>query len=128
MRGYPSAPGGPGTIDASNLTQLLVFVTKPNADHVFEIDDIRAAEAYTPPTASVADAEPFFPLIDTFGQYRHKDWPGKVHSLKEIAERFQREKKELAELSQSADRDKYGGWKSGPPLKATGFFRVEQWW
>jgi len=132
MRGYPSAPGGPGTIDASNLTQLLVFVTKPNVDQVFEIEDIRATEAYTPPTASVADAEPFFPLIDTFGQYRHKDWPGKVHSLKEITERFQQEKKELAELLQPADRDKYGGWKSGPQLKATGFFRVEKyggkWW
>src|SRR6185369_17413104 len=50
MRGYPSSPGGPGTIDPANVTQLLIFVTKPSVGHVFEVDEIRSAETYTPPT------------------------------------------------------------------------------
>ncbi len=132
MRGYPVAPGGPGTVDAKNITQLLLFVNKPAASHAFEVQEIRATGSYTPPTASVADAEPFFPLIDTFGQYKHRDWPGKAHSLAELAERRAAEEKELAAQPGPAEWDQYGGWAGGPKLEATGFFRVGKhagkWW
>jgi len=132
MRGYPTTLGGPGTVDASNITQLLIFLNKPNTGHEFEVTDIRASGAYARPTASVADAEPFFPFIDTFGQYRHKDWPGKVHLLAELTERRDTETRELKEQPGPGDWDQYGGWKSGPQLQATGFFRVEKhrgkWW
>ncbi len=132
MRGYPVAPGGPGTIDPTNVTQLLVFVSKPSADHVFEITDVRATGAYTPPTAWVTDADPFFPFIDTFGQYRHKDWPGKTHSLADLAAKREAEAKELAQKPGPKDWDKYGGALTGPRLRATGFFRTEKvrgkWW
>ena len=132
MRGYPVAPGGPGTVDAKNITQLLLFVNKPAASHAFEVQEIRATGSYTPPTASVADAEPFFPLIDTFGQYKHRDWPGKAHSLAELAGRRAAEEKELAAQPGPAEWDQYGGWAGGPKLEATGFFRVGKhagkWW
>jgi len=132
MRGYPVTPGGPGTIDPKNITQLLLFVNKPDADHVFEVDDIRATGAYTSPTASVTDADPFFPLIDTFGQYKHRDWPGKVHSLAELTGRREAEAKELAAQPGPKAWDKFGGWAADPQLEATGFFRVEKyrgkWW
>jgi hypothetical protein len=132
MRGYPVTPGGPGTIDPKNITQLLLFVNKPDADHVFEVDDIRATGAYTPPTASVTDADPFFPLIDTFGQYKHRDWPGKIHSLAELRGRREAEAKELAAQPGPKAWDKFGGWAAGPQLEASGFFRVEKyrgkWW
>jgi hypothetical protein len=132
MRGYPVAPGGPRTVNPSNITQLVIFVNRPRADHLFEIDDIRAGGTYTPPTAWVSDADPFFPLIDTFGQYKHKNWPGKVHSLAELQQRCEEEAKELAARPGPGDWDKWGGWASGPQLKATGFFRTEKhhgkWW
>ena len=132
MRGYPVAPGGPGTVDPKNITQLLLFVNKPTASHAFDVVDIRATGTYTPPTASVTDAEPFFPFIDTFGQYRHHDWPGKVHSLAELTERRAAEAKELAVQLEPSDWDQYGGWKGGPQLAASGFFRAEKhrgkWW
>ncbi|MBI4323719.1 MAG: beta-agarase [Chloroflexi bacterium] len=132
MRGYPVAPGGPGTIDPAQVNQLLVFVPQPKAGHVFEIDNIRAEGSYTAPTATAADAEPFFPCIDTFGQYAHRDWPGKTHSLAELKQRREDESKELDAQPGLKDRDPYGGWESGPQLKATGFFRAEQcqgkWW
>ena len=73
MRGYPVGSGGTGTIDASRITQLVIFVSQPRADHLFEIRDIRATGAYQLPTAWVKDADQFIPFIDTFGQYRHKE-------------------------------------------------------
>ncbi len=132
LRGYPVSAGGPGTVNASNITQLLVFVSQPKADHVFEIDNLRAEGRYTPPTAWVTDADPYFPMIDTFGQYRHKDWPGKVHSLTELKQRREQEAQELAAAPGPKNWCEYGGWTAGPTLKATGFFRTEKyhgkWW
>jgi hypothetical protein len=132
LRGYPVTPRGPGTVDPKNLTQLLLFVNKPSASHRFEVEEIRATGVYTPPTASVTDAEPFLPFIDTFGQYKHGDWPGKLHSMTELAERRAAEAKELAAQPELPERDQYGGWAAGPKLASTGFFRVEKhqgkWW
>jgi hypothetical protein len=132
MRGTPVGPGGSGTVDPSRITQVLVFLGKPDADHAFEITSLRADGSYTPPTASTNDADPYFPFIDTFGQYRHRDWPGKVHSIEEMHVRRDGEAKELAAQPGPAEWDQFGGWKDGPQLKATGFFRTEKhegkWW
>jgi hypothetical protein len=124
--------GGPGTIDARNVTQLLFFVNRPKESQTFEVDDVRASGSYTAPTAWTSDAAPFFPFIDTFGQYKHKDWPGKVHSLAELQQRREAEAKELAAQPGPTAWNKYGGWAGGPQLQATGFFRTEKvngkWW
>ena len=132
MRGYPVKSGGPGSVNPKSITQLLVFLNKPQTNHTFEIYDIRAEGTYTKPTAWTTDAEPFFPFIDTFGQYKHKDWPGKTHSLSELIANREAEAKELLSNPGPADWDKFGGWRNGPQLKATGFFRVEKhrgkWW
>ena len=96
------------------------------------ISDVRAIGKYTAPTASVSDADPYFPFIDAFGQYRHKDWPGKVKSVEDLASRRDQETRELSSSPGPKDWDKYGGSASGPQLKATGFFRTEKvrakWW
>lgn len=130
MRGYPK--GTNGGIDPQNITQLLVFVSEPKAGHAFAVDTVRAAGSFTAPTASVQDADPYFPFIDTFGQYKHKDWPGKVHSVAELQERRAREDQELAAQPGPADWCQYGGWAAGPKREATGFFRTEKyrgkWW
>ena len=132
LRGYPVAPGGDRTIDPRNVTQLLIFLNQPNADHAFEIDDIRAEGVYTAPTAWVTDADPYFPLIDTVGQYSHKEWTGKVHSMDELKQRRESELIDLAARPGSSDWERFGGWNGGPQLKATGFFRTEKhggkWW
>lgn len=132
MRGYPLAPGGPGTVDPSRITQVLVFLHEPRESHTIEVDDLHAAGAYTRPTAWVTDADPFFPFIDTFGQYRHRDWPGKVKSIADLRARRQTEAKELAANPGPANWSLYGGWADGPQLEATGFFRAAQhdgrWW
>jgi hypothetical protein len=132
MRGYPVARGGPRTIDPANVTRLLLFVAKPSDDHLFEASDLRAAGPCTPPTAWTSDATPFFPFIDMFGQYSHKDWPGKTESLADLAAKRSAEAAELAAMPGPKEWDKYGGCRPGPQIQATGFFRTEKvkgkWW
>jgi len=132
MRGYPVKAGGPGTIDPAHVTQLLLFASKPASDQEFEVRKVQAVGQYTAPTASTSDADPFFPFINTFGQYRHKDWPGKARSVSDLAARREAEKAELARQPGPPDWDKYGGWQNGPKLQATGFFRTQKvsgkWW
>lgn len=81
---------------------------------------------------STNDAARFFPFIDTLGQYKHKDWPGKTHSVAELATNRDAEAKDLAAHPGPASWDRWGGWAEGPQLKATGFFRTEKvdgkWW
>ena len=131
MRGYP-VTGGSGVLDLKNITQFRIFVRHPTENYNFEVAEISAGGNYTPPTAWVTDAQPFFPFIDTFGQYKHKDWPGKVHSLAELQQRRTTESLELAAHPGPSGWDKFGGLAGGPQLKATGFFRTEKvngkWW
>jgi hypothetical protein len=133
MRGYPEGAGG-GTdfIDPANVVGLVVFVDHPTADHLFEINSVRAGGAYVAPPEATMDAAHFFPFIDEFGQYIHRDWPGKTHSVADFAKRLEAEEKDLRAKSGPEDWDTWGGWKAGPTLKATGFFRVEKyegkWW
>ena len=82
---------------------------------------------------SMSEAE-FFPFIDKYGQYKHRDWVGKVHSDADLKARAAEEKKLADALPRSrADRDKYFGLIS-PDRKfaATGKFRTQKidgkWW
>src|SRR5262249_27675185 len=126
MRGYPVASGGAGTVDPTNIVQLLLFVGKPSTDHAFELKRVQARGIYTSPTACVTDTPNFFPFIDSLGQYRHKVWPGKVTDARDLIERREVERKELAKQPGPPEWDKYGGWQPGPQLRATGFFRTQK--
>jgi hypothetical protein len=125
MRGNPPVSTN---LDPSNVTQLIIFVDRPTKPHVFEVHSVRASGSAEPPM----DAQDFFPMIDEFGQYIHKDWPGKTHSLEELVAHGKEEERDLAAHPGPPDRDEYGGWSAGPQLEATGFFRVQQyegkWW
>jgi len=125
--GMRGAPAHSGKVDPSNITQILVFVNKPRLDHAFEVGSICAGGK-----VELIDAKTFFPFIDEFGQYIHRDWPGKTHSLQELKARIRIEQVNLATHPGPADRNKYGGWTAGPKLEATGFFRVlkyeGKWW
>jgi len=124
MRGYPTHSG---KIDTANVTQLVIFVNRPEKDYVFEISNIRASG-----TVESVEVENFIPFIDEFGQYMHKDWPGKTHSEQELIASERIERKDLASHPGPEHRNKYGGWSIGPERRATGSFRVEKylgkWW
>lgn len=64
----------------------------------------------------------FFPMIDRFGQFIHKDWPGKTYSEGDLARAIQTELADWDAHPGPSDWNEYGGWQSGPQLPATGFF------
>lgn len=80
----------------------------------------------------IPEGESFFPFVDEFGQYKHEEWPGKVHSLEELRNYYKNEQTFLEENPTVTGRSKFGGWKDGPKLEATGHFRTAKldgkWW
>ncbi len=74
----------------------------------------------------------FLPCIDKFGQFKYRDWPGKVRDESELKRDVAKDEADLAAHPGPADRDVYGGWTKGPQLVATGRFRTEKvngnWW
>ena len=130
MRGYPPEAGGNDVraIDLKNVTQLLLFSPKPKADHSVIVDNITATGPYKAHKAP----KKFLPMIDEFGQYMHRDWPGKIKSIKDFASRDEAEAKDLAANPGPKKRNEFGGWTGGPKLEATGWFRTAKhagkWW
>jgi hypothetical protein len=132
MRGYPDGFPGDRNLDASKIQYVRFFLVSPIEDHVFEIGNIRTEQAYVPPSDALKSPKTFFPFIDEFGQYIHKEWLGKVHSEADLRENIKNEEKDLQANPVPKGWDKYGGWADGPNLNATGFFRVQKyqgkWW
>lgn len=132
LRGYPVRAGGPGTVKPGEITQVLLFLHEPRREHAFEVLAIEARGQYTAPTAWTTDAQPFFPFIDAFGQYRHRGWPGKVLTEADLQQRREAEERDLAAHPGPAGWNPFGGWAEGPKLEATGFFRTAKvagkWW
>ncbi|MBU2869173.1 beta-galactosidase [Colwellia sp. E2M01] len=123
MRAAP----GQAKSDLSAINQVKVTINSPDAQHKLLIDNIRA----TNPVRWV-EPEGFLPFIDRFGQYKHAHWPGKTLSVDDLRQQAIEEDRELAANPSPANFNQYGGWKDGPQLKATGYFRVEKyndvWW
>ncbi len=132
MRGFPGGYQKEKGLDPAHITQLIIFVSQPTQDHSFEIGTIRAQDRHLVETWVDLPPEEFFPMIDQFGQFKHRDWPGKIHSLEQLRENAERERAELADEHGPADWNQYGGWKGGPQLDSTGHFYAtkyrDKWW
>ncbi len=77
-----------------------------------------------PDTARRVKAEGYFPFIDVYGQYKHYEWPEKIHADTDLTRELARESAELDATPAPAAWDEFGGWAQGPKLQATGNFRV----
>lgn len=64
-------------------------------------------------------------IVDKFGQNANVEFSGKIHSQKEIEAARVAEAKKL-DNKLMPDRSRFGGYKDGPKLAATGFFRTEK--
>ena len=124
--------GGPGAgkeLDSAHIKRLFIFLAKPGKARAFELLRI---ETVTTGAVATLDADKFLPFVDEFGQFKHGDWPGKLHGAQEFAARLKAEDADLVAHPAPADRDAYGGWAAGPKLEATGFFRTAKhdgrWW
>lgn len=127
LRYYSNINVRDNTIDPTKVDALTVWLDGASAgDASVVISDLRLHG-----TAS-ARRESFFPFIDEYGQYVHADWPGKIRSDSDFARSRAEEKRDLAAFPGPTDRSKFGGWASGPQLRATGNFYVikrdGKWW
>ena len=131
MRGYPGGCLPTQGIDPAQIDALLIFVADPKQEHHFRIDNIRAIGVASLDRIPMT-ADELFPLIDKFGQYIHKDWPGKTHSEAELKAAIAKEKADLQSNPSPNDWNQYGGWTAGPKLEATGHFYPAKhdgkWW
>ena len=131
MRGYPGGCLPKQGIDPARIDAILIFVADPKTEHQFLIDNVRAVGVATQERIPET-AEKLFPLIDEFGQYVHKDWPGKTHTEADLQRAATEEKDDLKSQPAPTDWTEYGGWAAGPKLKATGHFYPAKhdgkWW
>jgi len=133
LRGYENR-AGEGGLDLEKIGLVDVFRSADTMPATFRILSICARGPRSGKPSRLAVNDVFFPFVDEFGQFHHADWPGKVHSEAELIAANRRETVELKESAESPipDADRFGGWKKGPHLKASGYFRVEKvdgtWW
>lgn len=96
-----------------------------------DLSDFTVSLAF-PYGAEANKAQLEFPYLDSFGQVRALDWPGKLHDEAELRRRHAAELAAAAGDKGPVSFGKFGGWVGGPRLKATGFFRTEKvdgkWW
>ncbi len=98
MKGLPAWPGGVSlgssgwwTLDLSHIVAFQLFMSSPPGVKTLIIDNVR----FRP-------APPLDGIVDEFGQYAHADWPGKLHSFEDFAERRASERQELDDFAAAA--------------------------
>ncbi|MDR0335853.1 MAG: hypothetical protein LBI18_02065 [Planctomycetaceae bacterium] len=142
--GMRGAPGG-AKISATEtksgfhkdaVVGLTLFLNRPNRETKWSVRKIVATanEKEKSQQLSWSNMTPdeFFPMIDRFGQFKHENWYGKIHSEDDLKKNIVREAEDLAKHPSPNNRNQYGGYTNAPKFTATGHFRVEKindvWW
>lgn len=121
-------------VDYADISKIRVYVRFPKEGMKWRLKSIVATEtdSSSMPAWFSMPKERFFPFIDKYGQFIHKEWVDKIHSDEDMLKMRKREEAYLAKYQGATDRNKWGGWENGPKLKATGHFRIEKiggkWW
>lgn len=131
--GFPTNARGPAVIDTKHITSVQLKMQWPFEDETEGLAELRLSDLRLegePDRARAVPPERYVPFVDRYGQFVHAEWPKKVHSDQELADDLEAERKAL--LPPPASWDRFGGWKDGPQLAATGSFRTEKvdgrWW
>ncbi len=131
--GAPEGARGPYVIDTKHITSIHFQMQWPYEDEVDDLADLRISNLRLegePDVARKVDPAKYIPFVDKYGQFAHADWRFKVKSDDVFAKDLVAERAHLKPAPESWDR--FGGWKDGPKLKATGNFRTEKvdgkWW
>lgn len=131
--GAPANARGPYTIDTKHITSVQLMLQWPYEDEVEGLVDLRISNLRlegTPETERFVPPEKYLPFVDKYGQFKHAEWKAKVHADEDLVKDLAWETKRLKPAPKSWD--KFGGWKDGPQLEATGNFRTEKvdgkWW
>ena len=113
-------------------TYLALFETShENGWRVSDLKVVEGKRKVNPKEVQLSHDE-FFPFIDCYGQYKYNEWKNKIHSDEDLQKAREVEEADLASHVGPADRNKYGGWASGPRQEATGRFYFKKvdgkWW
>lgn len=135
MKRSPLATAGEAAdLDPANVVAVAVYLKEPKLDWRWGVKRIVAHPGPLPEVAPWMRMTPaeFFPFIDEYGQFKHKEWPGKTHSDEDLQQAATAERADLAAHPGPDGWNRFGGWAKGPRQKATGRFRVEKidgkWW
>lgn len=133
-RGPLATTGVAADLDPARVVGVAVYLKEPKLDWRWAVRRIVAHEG------PVADApawmklspQQFFPFIDCYGQFKHREWPGKTRTDQDLKKALAAEQSDLAAHPGPSGWNRFGGWAAGPKQKATGHFRVEKidgkWW
>ncbi|WP_413113637.1 beta-galactosidase [Thaumasiovibrio sp. DFM-14] len=111
---------GESNLDIANIHSVQLYLQNPTKDSKIVIDSIRLVPNLD------ADTSRYTGIVDKYGQFTGDDWEEKIHSDEQLKSAGQEALANLGNVQPMADRCKFGGWKDGPRLEATGFFRTEK--
>lgn len=117
---------GDKNMPLDQVAEIALWVRGTLVDKKVVVDNIRLRRnpGYNPGYLSK--------YVDQFGQNAKMDYPIKIHSAEELKQAANAELEALAASGPMPDRSRFNGWKDGPKLEATGFFRTEKvngkWW
>ncbi len=104
---------GPGVFNIAHIVQFQIFMDHPHSDHTLLVSNIHLV-----PKLSLNG------VVDKFGQYTGSDWPGKITTTSQLTVQRNTEAAWLNKHGSLPDRDRFGGWSTGPTLNRTGFFHT----
>lgn len=114
------------TVDPGSIARVVVWLDHPSPNQKVVLESVTAEGTRVPAPV------PFLPFVDKYGQYKHTDWPDKIHDDADFAASLKKDQAEMASHPGPADWDQYGGWKNGPKQEASGFFYPKKvngkWW
>lgn len=111
---------GAKNLNLNGITRISLSVDSALRDKEVTLDNVRLI-ANPPMSDSFLEA-----IVDRYGQNAKLDFPGKIHSDEELRAQRDVEIEALAGGAAMPDRSRFGGWKDGPQLEGTGYFRTEK--
>lgn len=111
---------GATELDTSNIVSVRLYQFDPQNEASFEISDITLL-----PNLAM-DSKRFENVIDQYGQYNGSEWEEKVTSDDQLQQLAEQDLTLVKNATLMDDRSTFGGWKKGPRVDATGYFRTEK--
>lgn len=130
---FPNMNGHPGgsiklwwnSYVPDSIKTISLYLPLSQPGDVIKVGNVAAAEEFK--TYTDEEYKALMPIIDEFGQYTHKEWPGKIKNKKDLLAADSREVADIKANPGYTEMGKFGGWKNGPKLTASGCFRVEKY-
>lgn len=104
----------------SEVAQFRIWSPPLDVERTFLVSNFRLEGTPEPVPAALGSKETFYPFIDEFGQYKHAEWKGKIHSGEDLKKAKEFEDAFLERCPSIPDRTRFGGWASGPTFESRG--------